>query len=117
MIEYYRVVSGTIGIYEAVDRDCPYDDPRRAAKPDGSWLPKIGSQFGGAISLWTKAGLNKYVSSGLLQWHATVVRRSPTVLRATVEGPVLYADLYQVICYPSSVHIVSEEVWTGFLSK
>lgn len=115
MIEYYRVVSGTNGIYEAVDKDCPFDDLRRAAKPDGSWLPKIGSKFGGAISLWTKDGMSKYVSSGLLQWHASVVRRSPTVLRATIEGPTLYADAYQVICNPTSVRIVSEEDWTNFI--
>lgn len=115
MIEYYRVVSGTTGIYEAVDRDCPYDDPRRKVKPDGSWLPKIGSRFGGAISLWTKDGLSKYVSSGLLQWHASVVRRSPKVLRATIDGPVLYSDSYQVICNQTSVRIVSVEDWTDFI--
>ena len=33
MIEYYRVVTGTIGICEAVDRDCPKDDLRWAVKP------------------------------------------------------------------------------------
>ena len=117
MNEYYRVVSGTMGIYEAVDKECPDDDPRRVNKPDGAWLPKIGQRFGGAISCWTRAGLNQYVGSGLLQWHASVVRQAPTVLRVAIDGQILYSDMYQVICYPDAVRIISEEDWVGFLSE
>ncbi len=108
MIEYYRVVSGAAGIYEAVDRDCPRDDPRRADKPDGLWLPKVGQKFTGAISFWTRAGLDRYDESGLLHWHASVVCEAPRILLETIHGSILYSDLYQAICQPEAADIVSE---------
>jgi len=42
--------NSSVGIYEAVDRDCSRDDIRRQKKPDGSWLPKVGMDYPGAIS-------------------------------------------------------------------
>lgn len=117
MTRYYRVVSGTAGIYEAVDRDCPSDDPRRSHKPDGAWLPKVGHRFGGAISFWTETGLNRYMECGLFSWHASVVRERPAVLCASIQGPVLYSDPYQIICHLKAAHIMSETDWAVFLSQ
>lgn len=114
MNRFYRVVSGKTGIYEAVSRACPPHDPRRVEKPDGAWLPRIGVHFDGAISLWTEAGMNRYVNSGLLHWHASVVQNPPTVLQVVISGRVLYSDTYQVLCDPETVQIVSESKWDDF---
>ena len=64
-MQYYRFTCSGKGIYEVVDRDCPRTDPRRFDKPDGSWLPKVGPNFPGAISFWTEKGLEKYKQSPL----------------------------------------------------
>ena len=56
MNEYYRFVIGEIGIYDKVEKDCPKNDLRRNNKPDGSWLPKVGIDYLGAISFWTNKG-------------------------------------------------------------
>lgn len=69
----YRFVCDDIGIYEAVDKNCSRDDKRRDGKPDGSWLPKVGEKYPGAISFWTEKGLKKYHRSGLRDWHYSVV--------------------------------------------
>lgn len=117
MSRFYRVVSGETGIYEAVGQACPPCNPRRADKPDGAWLPKIGVHFVGAVSLWTDTGMNRYVNSGLLHWHASVVRHPPTVLQVVISGRVLYSDMYQVLCDPDAVQIVSEFNWNDFTDQ
>lgn len=95
--KFYRVTVGGIGIYEAVDRDCPKDDPRRASKPDGSWLPKKGADFPGAISLWSEYGFWKYKESGLMDWHTSVVSGEVKVTEYPHPEEVLYEDEFQVI--------------------
>ena len=117
MSNYFRIVSGTAGIFEVVDRDCPSDDPRRSEKPDGAWLPKVGLRFEGAISFWTETGLNRYMECGLFRWHASVVRDRPSVLCASIQGPALYSDPYQVICHPRAAHILTETDWEVFLAQ
>ena len=54
---YYRVTINGIGIYEAVNSNCPPDDPRKKNKPDGSWLINKGTEFPGGISYWTQKGI------------------------------------------------------------
>ena len=97
-MSWYRVTVNNIGIYEAVDRDCSRDDIRRQNKPDGSWLPKVGSQYPGAISYWTEFGWKIYNESGLFDWHKSVAAGEVSVERLE-EKPVnvLYEDAYQVI--------------------
>lgn len=103
MIRVYRVVCGDLGIYAAVERDCPPDDPRRAGKPDGSWLEKVGTRFPGAISFWTDEGIKKYRDTGLQHWHSAVVKSPVEILVARYPEDHLYADAWQVICYPDAV--------------
>jgi hypothetical protein len=103
MERLYRFVVGEVGIYAAVDRDCPRDDIRREAKPDGSWLPKRGADFPGAVSLWKEYGLKRYIGSGLAEWHASVVKSPVHVLVAESLENALYEDEYQVICNPDNV--------------
>ncbi len=97
--KFTRVTVGGIGIYEAVDRDCPKDDPRRAAKPNGSWLPKKGLDFPDGISYWSDYGLKVYRESGLMDWHAAVVMGK--VEETTIDRPasILYEDEYQIIVH------------------
>ena len=64
--------------------------------------------------MWTEAGMNRYVNSGLLQWHASVVQNPPTVQQVVISGRVLYSDTYQVLCDPETVQIVSESKWDDF---
>lgn len=104
--KFYRFVVDGIGIYEAVDRDCPKDDPRRENKPDGSWLPKKGLDYPGAISFWSKYGLKKYRESGLMQWHISVVKGKTEVIIINRPAEILYEDEYQIICRPE----VAEEL-------
>jgi len=59
---YCRFILNNKGIFEAVDIDCPRLDPRRNLKPDGSWLPKVGEKYKGAVSYWTPLGLQKYLT-------------------------------------------------------
>ena len=100
---YYRYLCKDIGIYAAVERDCPRNDERRKHKPDGAWLPKVGTQYPGAISFWTTFGLTEYIGSGLCDWHRTVVDDQIQVMVGFEIDEVLYADEYQIICYPRSV--------------
>ena len=97
-MKFYRVTVGDIGIYEAVDRDCPKGDPRRANKPDGGWLPKKGMDFPGAVSYWTEHGWKTYQDSGLYKWHTSVVS-GKVMIEEIDERPeeVLYEDAYQII--------------------
>jgi hypothetical protein len=97
-MKLYRLQVGEIGIYEAVDRDCPRDDKRRQSKPDGSWLPKVGTKYPEAISFWKEFGLRKYTESGLRAWHESVVVGKVQIIetnRAAIE--ILYEDELQVI--------------------
>jgi 8-oxo-dGTP pyrophosphatase MutT (NUDIX family) len=93
----FRFVAGELGIYAAVDRDCLKSDPRRFVKPDGSWLKKVGTDFPGAISYWTEAGLEKYIQSGLQDWHRAVVREDYAILLASEPEHFFYKDEYQVL--------------------
>ena len=97
-MKLYRFQVEENGIFEAVEIDCPRDDRRRANKPDGSWLPKVGERYPGAISFWKPEGKAKYEDSGLLNWHKSVVKNQVTVIEADLsELEVLYEDEYQVI--------------------
>lgn len=105
--KYYRVTVDDVGIYEAVDRDCPKNDPRRENKPDGSWLPKIGQDFPGAISYWTEFGWKKYQESGLYDWHRSVVDGEIRTLIVDHEPKnTLYRDEYQIIVTKPDDHEV-----------
>lgn len=100
-MSYYRVYSGEKGIYEAVDNDCPKDSPLRNDKPDGSWLPRVGMHYKDCISFWTEEGYRKYVSSGLAEWHASVVSVPVRVEKfETLPGKLVYSDQYQAIVHP-----------------
>lgn len=95
---WYRVTVNGVGIYEVVDRDCPRDDVRRQEKPDGSWLPKVGSNYPGAVSYWTEFGWKKYNESGLFDWHKSVITGAVRVERLDEKlNGILYEDDYQVI--------------------
>jgi len=106
--KYFRVVAGNVGIYEAVDKDCPRDDSRRENKPDGSWLPKVGMNYPNAVSLWTEFGMKKYIKSGLLKWHASVVNSDVFVLECLRPKEKLYEDEYQVICDKEFIQVVKK---------
>jgi hypothetical protein len=96
-MSFYRFESDNVGIYEAVNRDCPVDDPKRINKPDGSWLSRVGPQFPGCISFWNEAGLKKYISSGLFYWHSIAVRAPITIRKNETLTSVTYEDEYQAI--------------------
>lgn len=95
--KFYRVTVDGLGIYEAVDQDCPKDDPRRTNKPDGSWLPKKGLDYPGAISYWSEFGFDRYRKSGLMDWHTSVVKGEVEVAEISRPPEVLYEDEYQII--------------------
>ena len=99
-MSYYRFSVNGLGIYEAVNKDCPKDDPRRANKPDGSWLPKKGTEYPGSVSFWTEKGLEKYKESGLEAWHASVVKGNVEMTEIQRPAEVLYEDEYQIIVRP-----------------
>jgi hypothetical protein len=94
---YYRVLADEIGIYEAVERDCPKEDQRRKNKPDGSWLPKVGPKYPGAISFWTEKGWEKYKQSGLFDWHKSVVKGKVEIVKVQSFEKVLFEDEFQII--------------------
>ncbi len=98
MASYFRFLSGDRGIYEAVEKWCPRDDKRRQLKPDGAWLPKVGEKYPGAISFWTEKGVETYLSSGLQEWHRSVVREPLAVLKLDDPNEVYYQDEFQIIC-------------------
>ena len=97
-MSYYRFEVDGVGIYAKVEIDCPRDDRRRVHKPDGSWLNKVGMDYPGGASYWTEVGLERYVSSGLLWWHASVVvGRVEMFVLAELPEELLYSDDHQVI--------------------
>ena len=110
---YFRFESLERGINEAVNEDCTSSDPRRQFKPDGSWLPKVGTQFPGAISFWTQKGLEKYLESGLQEWHRYVVKNPLSISIASQFEKVLYEDEFQIIVQgPLNLTVYS---WTDFV--
>ena len=95
---YYRFEAAKRGIYEAVELACPRSDARRTQKPDGSWLPRVGAKYLGAISLWTEVGLRKYFSSGLFAWHKSVLNDEVKILKTESVKNIFYEDEFQIIC-------------------
>ncbi len=118
MEHFYRFVVGNVGIYEAVDKDCPKEpyDARRDSKPDGSWVPKKGPDFPGAISFWTKKGLTQYMESGLCAWHVSVVKGDVHVEQTARPGSILYEDEYQIIVDPTVVRTENRQAYTDFIA-
>lgn len=112
-----RFSSAGLGIYEAVERDCARDDIRRARKPNGSWLAKIGPRFPGAVSFWTSQGLRTYLESGLLHWHRRVVESPVRVLEARRPNRVLYEDAHQVIVEATDLPRGAESELDDFLAR
>ncbi len=96
-MEYYRFITDGVGIYEAIQNEVAINDPRRLNKPDGSWLPKKGLDYPGAISFWTDYGLKKYSDSGLLNWHESVIKGNIKVAIVDRPAEILYEDEYQII--------------------
>ena len=106
--KFYRIVVDNIGIYEAVDRDCPKNDSRRENKPDGSWLPKKGLDYPGAISFWSEIGLKKYRESGLMGWHQSVVKGRVRIITINRPKMILYEDKFQIIIRPNAAIAISD---------
>jgi len=96
-MEYYRFITNGVGIYEAIQNEVEINDSRRLNKPDGSWLPKKGLDYPGAISFWKDFGLKKYFDSGLLNWHKSVIKGNIEVVIIDRPDEVLYEDEYQII--------------------
>jgi len=101
--KFYRIVVDNLGVYEAVERDCPKNDPRRMNKPDGSWLPRKGIDYPRAISFWSEFGLKKYRESGLMDWHLSVAKGKVEIVTVNRPGEILYEDEYQIIVRPEVV--------------
>lgn len=112
---FYRFFVGNKGIYEAVDRDCPKNDPRRGHKPDGSWLPKKGLDYPGAISFWSEHGLKRYQESGLMDWHRSVVGDEVQIIIIRRPNKVLHEDEYQIIAESKGVVEISRQSLEDFL--
>jgi tRNA pseudouridine55 synthase len=113
---YYRFESSGRGIYEVVDKDCLQADERRLNTPDGSWLSTAGPKFPGAISFWNEFGLQKYIISGLAQWHRNVVNTGVFIIQAELKDN-LYNDEYQVITEPSFVNVTSQKPFQEFFEE
>lgn len=103
--QLYRIESDGLGIYAAVERDCPRSDSRRTAKPDGAWLPRVGADHPGGVSYFTETGLAKYWGSGLMGWHTSVVAAPPAIVTATLIGAHRYRDRFQVIADPGAFSV------------
>ncbi len=117
MEEFYRFVVGDNGIYETVHQDCPKSDKRRDNKPDGSWLARVGESYPGKISFWTQEGLKKYFASGLLKWHASVVRGDVFVVIAENPKNIVYSDKYQIILDAEDIEIKDKIKLEKFLKE
>ena len=115
--KFYRITVDNVGVYEAVDKQCPKNDSRRKNKPDGSWLPKAGLKYPGAISYWTEYGLKKYINSGLLKWHESVIQGKVEVLIIGEPKEILYEDEYQIICSSDKIKIKEKAELSKFLAK
>lgn len=96
-MEYYRFITNGVGIYEAISNEVEMNDPRQLNKPDGSWLPKKGLDYPGAISFWSDYGFKKYFDSGLLTWHKSIVKGNVEVVIIDRPEEILYEDEYQII--------------------
>ncbi len=116
-MKYYRFVTKDVGIYEAVERDCPRNDSRRVNKPDGSWLPKKGLDYPGAVSFWTDFGLKKYYDSGLLQWHKSVIKGNIEVVIINRPEEILYEDECQIIFDRNLVKVRTQLSLDDFIEK
>lgn len=114
---YYRFVHNNVGIYEAVDKSCPRNDIRRHGKPDGSWLPKVGKKFPGAISFWSDYGLKRYLNSKLCEWHISVLTEKIFIIIAESIGFPLYSDKYQIIDFPDNFKISDKINWENFKAE
>lgn len=116
--QYYRIVVNDVGIYEAVEKlDPDKRSPLRENKPDGLWLKKVGKQYPGAVSFWSKAGLTRYIESGLMRWHKEFVDTEPKVIIAQISGPLLYEDEDQVIGMSDNFKILEECNLNQFLKE
>lgn len=115
---FYRFLVDGIGVYEKVETDCPKHDTRRKNKPDGSWLPKVGQKFPGAISFWTQKGLKKYEKSGLRVWHQSVTTGNNELLTITKPSQIIYQDDWQIICSINAINIINTyQVPRPFVTK
>ena len=109
---FYRFESNGMGIYKAVDIQCPQNDKRRLIKPDGAWLPKIEASYPKSISFWTELGLEKYLNSGLQEWHRSVVRGPLTIIKSNNPSRIFYEDEFQIICKTNCP--LEEVAWEQF---
>lgn len=116
-MEYYRFIVNGVGIYKMIHREVEMNDPRRLNKPDGSWLSKEGPKYPGAISVWTDYGLKKYFDSGLLKWHASVIKGNVEVVVAEKPEKILYEDEYQIIFMPEFLKVKNQLPLEKFLEK
>ena len=116
-MEYYRFITNGVGIYEAISNEIEMSDPRRLNKPDGSWLPKEGPKYPGAISFWKDFGLKKYFDSGLLNWHKSVIKGGVDVIIIDRPEKILYEDEYQIIFDRSFLRVKDQLNLDRFLEK
>ena len=100
-----------------MDLDCPRTDERRKHKPDGSWLPRVGESFPGAISFWTEYGLRQYFQSGLCERHISVITKPVEVLLAINQKGILYQDAYQIICKTTDAEVLGRTDWPTFMRE
>lgn len=108
--QLFRVVSGDQGIYEAVDLECPLNDSRRNFMPDDLWLPKSIPQIEGVKSIFTSQGFSHYRKSGLLKWHASVVKDPIEIQLVEPPGSALYKDEAQLVVDPEHFKIKDPRV-------
>ena len=114
---YYRFIVSKIGIYEAVESDCPRTYIRRKNKPDSSWLAKVGKDYPKAISFWTKEGLRRYIQSGLMERHTSVVKGKVEVIIAQEPNKILYKDEDQIIIEQNEVSLKKKLSLEEFLKN
>ncbi len=116
-MEYYRFITNGVGIYEAISKGVEINDFRRLNKPDGSWLPRKGLDFPGAISFWTNKGLKKYLDSGMLKWHKSVIKGNVEIVVIDRPTEILYEDEYQIILDKFFLKIKDQINLDRFLDK
>jgi hypothetical protein len=114
-MKYYRCTVHNTGIYEIIQNKIAKDDPRRLHKPDGSWLPKKGMDYPGAISAWTDFGFQKYIDSGLLDWHTSLIKEDMTVMIIEQPKEILYKDTYQIIFDTKFLKVTDKMTLENFL--
>lgn len=95
---YYLVTSGERDIFSAVQEDCPPNHEYRERKPDDSWLPKLSKKLKKATFYWTEDGMEKYVESGLKDWHELVTTMPVEVkMIEKIKDKIIYQDKYRII--------------------